>query len=251
MQIQKGPAYKLTIPAAVYIENERAVNMIDIEMSKKTGSFTFSFDRKPVRIDVDPFFDIFRRLSDEEIPPSLSRVFGSKEVLIILSGKGMKKSVNENFKLLAENWASKVGEKIKIINDNDIEKLPSDKDIWLFGWDNRFRPIVENEITRYSSSVNKNIIRIGDKSIDREKNSIVLAVKNPEERSRVIVLLCTDNSKALEGLGRKLPHYGKYSYLAFSGEEPTINLKGQWESDSSPLKKILNRNIKFDHKLPD
>jgi hypothetical protein len=37
------------------------------------------------------------------------------------------------------------------------------------------------------------------------------------------------------GLARKLPHYGKYSYLGFTGEEPTNSAKGQWPSVGSPL----------------
>jgi hypothetical protein len=36
-------------------------------------------------------------------------------------------------------------------------------------------------------------------------------------------------------MGRKLPHYGKYSYLAFEGDEPTNVVKGQWSSSESPL----------------
>jgi aminopeptidase N len=41
---------------------------------------------------------------------------------------------------------------------------------------------------------------------------------------------------ALPGLGRKLPHYGKYSYLGFEGDEPTNDLKGQWAPTDSPLR---------------
>ncbi|MDH5257481.1 MAG: M20/M25/M40 family metallo-hydrolase, partial [Gammaproteobacteria bacterium] len=37
------------------------------------------------------------------------------------------------------------------------------------------------------------------------------------------------------GLGRKLPHYGKYSYLGFEGEAPDNFAKGQWPIINSPL----------------
>jgi hypothetical protein len=39
----------------------------------------------------------------------------------------------------------------------------------------------------------------------------------------------------MPGLARKLPHYGKYGYLGFEGEEPTNVLKGEWPVVSSPL----------------
>jgi hypothetical protein len=45
-----------------------------------------------------------------------------------------------------------------------------------------------------------------------------------------------DRLAALPGLGRKLPHYGKYSYLAFAGDEPANDLKGQWTAADSPLR---------------
>jgi hypothetical protein len=40
---------------------------------------------------------------------------------------------------------------------------------------------------------------------------------------------------AFPGMVRKLPHYGKYSYLAFEGPEPTNVVKGQWDIEGSPL----------------
>ncbi len=250
-QNQKGKPYILEIPAAVYLEGENKVKMINIDMFKKTQTFEYSFKSRPARIDIDPFFDIFRRLSDREIPPSLSKIFGSKEVLIILPEKETDKDIADNYKKLAGKWAVGSKEHFKIVVDDSVENLPADKDIWIIGWDNRFRKIIENEIKSYGSTINKDLFLVGEKSIDRMKNSLILATKNPTDRSRVVVFLSTDNYKALDGLSRKLPHYGKYSYLAFSGEEPVVNLKGQWESDTSPLKKILNKDLKLDHKLPE
>jgi len=49
------------------------------------------------------------------------------------------------------------------------------------------------------------------------------------------------------GLARKLPHYGKYSYLAFAGDEPTNMAKGQWPAVHSPLTAVIPLE---DGKLP-
>jgi hypothetical protein len=37
------------------------------------------------------------------------------------------------------------------------------------------------------------------------------------------------------GLTRKLPHYHKYSYLAFEGDEPVNVDKGRWPVTRSPM----------------
>ena len=41
---------------------------------------------------------------------------------------------------------------------------------------------------------------------------------------------------AMSGMIEKLPHYGKYSYLSFLGDEPTNDIKGTWASNASPLR---------------
>jgi hypothetical protein len=47
--------------------------------------------------------------------------------------------------------------------------------------------------------------------------------------------VAAENPAALSGLGRKLPHYGRYSYLAFTGDEPSNVLKGVWPVIDSPM----------------
>ena len=47
--------------------------------------------------------------------------------------------------------------------------------------------------------------------------------------------LAAADPAALPGLARKLPHYGKYGYLVFTGAAPDNRLKGQWPPGDSPL----------------
>ena len=66
----------------------------------------------------------------------------------------------------------------------------------------------------------------------------VVVVRHPASAERAIGWLTVDPAllAALPGLGRKLPHYGKYSYLGFEGVEPTNKVKGQWAASDSPLR---------------
>jgi hypothetical protein len=63
----------------------------------------------------------------------------------------------------------------------------------------------------------------------------VLTTRHPGNLEKAVGWIFLDPPAALAGLGRKLPHYGKYSYLGFEGEEPTNVIKGQWRSLDSPL----------------
>ena len=52
--------------------------------------------------------------------------------------------------------------------------------------------------------------------------------------------VAADIPRAVPGLGRKLPHYHKYSYLGFKGEEPVNFLKGRWPVLDSPMTIFIN-----------
>ena len=73
-------------------------------------------------------------------------------------------------------------------------------------------------------------------------HSLVLVRRHPRNVGQGDRLAEFDLPAAFDGLARKLPHYGKYSYLAFNGEEPTNIVKGQWSADTSPLVVDLREN---------
>jgi aminopeptidase N len=64
---------------------------------------------------------------------------------------------------------------------------------------------------------------------------VVVMARRPANPDQALGWLAADQPAALPGLGRKLPHYGRYSYLAFSGTAPENVLKGQWPVVDSPL----------------
>jgi aminopeptidase N len=134
--------------------------------------------------------------------------------------------------------------------DNELENLPADNDIWIFGWENKFRGVIAEGVKSYGCLAGEEEFKLGEDRIDPKRNSIVVAVKNPGNRSKVIVFMSADLPGAIDGLGRKLPHYGKYSYLAFTGEEPTNFVKGQWQITKSPLIRLFDHEKELSHKFP-
>ncbi|MEK7722178.1 MAG: M1 family aminopeptidase, partial [Elusimicrobiota bacterium] len=83
-QTQDGPAYALEVPLAVYLEGSRAPRMKTLPMTEKEEVFHYSAPLLPVRLEIDPEFDVFRALSPLETPPTLSRVLGAAKPAIIL-----------------------------------------------------------------------------------------------------------------------------------------------------------------------
>lgn len=231
-QIQSEDVFILDVPIVVSFENKIETNKV--EMIQKEQTFQLTFSENPLLVQVDPQFNIFRKLHYNEIPPSLSKIFGSEEVLILLPSKADPVK-QEYYKKLADIWSADSTQNFKISFDNEISELPSTASIWILGTENIFSDKIKTSMQELNASLTEDSIRFGNTSFDAKSNSLVVTVRHPNNPAAVLVLLSTGNKEAIEGLARKLPHYGKYSYLVFEGNEPTNIGKGEWETINSPL----------------
>ncbi len=251
-QVQAQQAFTLKVPAAIFLEGHKEAVIKNLEFKEKKQNFLLTFDSRPVRIDIDPEFDVFRIMHQDEILPALSRAFGAKSVLILLPARATADFL-QGYRQLAENWARDNSGQIEVKMDHEFSRLPADRAVWLFGNENSHKPVVAQGILKYNGTLDEESFSVRDrekKTLAFGQNSIVVTVKNPQSPAQVIVLLSTDRVEALPGLGRKLPHYGKYSYLAFEGDEPSNHLKGQWQPEESPLGARLTASS-IVHSLPE
>ncbi len=231
-QIQDGNAYDLSVPVVVYTADK--AERKTVEMNAKQQSYTFSFDDKPLRLEVDPRFNLMRRLDYREIPPSLSKMFGAKKALMIFPSKASADEM-AMYEELSSIWKGDRGDDFQIKLDSDVSELPSDRSVWVLGWNNLWQKAVKTGLKSYDANISENVVRIGAASHDAAENSFVIALRHPGNPDLALTWLTIHDAEAVAGLARKLPHYGKYSYLGFSGTEPTNSAKGQWPAVDSPL----------------
>ncbi len=226
-QVQKGEAYHIQIPVAVTMENtERAFQTVLI-MDKKKMKFSISAPSRPLRIDIDPEFDIFRRLDRAETPPAISQVLGAREMLIILPSSASH-SLLLSYREFAKALSNLNADKTKIMLDKEIKKLPSGQAVIILGWENIFLKKMTSLLSKY------------DVLIDKSKDhSVVFSARDPKDIEMALLFIASDAIEALPGLGRKLPHYHKYSYLTFKGKEPENITKGRWPVYDSPMTAYL------------
>jgi len=231
-QAQKEAAFTLNVPVAISFKD--TILLKKISMSGKKEEYSFSFTKQPLFMQIDPQFQLFRKLHYYEIPPALSRIFGSNDILIVLPGMA-EESKLQNYRLLAEKWAADKTRKIEIKLDKEISRLPAHKAVWIFGHENMFKKVIVQGISDYNAEIKDDFLRFGKSTLKKEKHSFVVAVRHPENHNLAAAWLTIEKPQAINGLARKLLHYGKYSYLAFEGDEPTNILKGQWKAVHSPL----------------
>jgi len=92
-----------------------------------------------------------------------------------------------------------------------------------------------------------NQISLQGQKIDKSKQSSIITSMHPANPAEVLVFFQIHEDKAVSGVNRKVPHYGKYSFLAFEGDEPENVVKGNWEVINSPLskKEVLGMNSEY------
>ena len=248
-QVQEGEPFPLSVPVAVTVEGQAEAVCKTVWMPAASGEFSVSVPGQPLRLDVDPQYDLFRRLDRREIPPALSQAFGAGKVILVVPSGGPE-ALRSGYRQLAEEWSKDRPGQMEVRRDDELAALPAAKAVWLLGWENRFRPSLEEGLGPYGARLTAEGAVIGGQSCPAAGHSLVIAVRHPADAAGVLVWVGTDNPAALPGLGRKLPHYGKYSYLGFEGGEPANMLKGQWPAVDSPLSVRLGEKEAAMGKLP-
>ena len=233
-QTQPGPPYTLNIPIAIGRADQTHAYQTTVTMNARRHTLDLQLPFRPLRLDIDPEFDVFRRLDRNETPPALTQAFGTEKILILLPSNAPKHML-AGYRKLARSWQSSQHSAVDIRMDNALETFPPNHSVWLFGWDNRFRPQTIAALSDYDVSFTAANVRIRKKELSRSAHSIVLSARRLDNPNLALTWVATDNVNALPGLGRKLPHYGKYSYLSFEGDEPTNVVKGQWPIVNSPM----------------
>lgn len=237
-QDKKEYLYSLEVP--VYLTTDKGTKKEIVSLDKEFGDQIFQYEGKLLRIDVDPFFDIFRMVDPDEVPPALSKILGSKENIILLPSN-CDENKSAIYREFADKWmSSNSSVSFKVIKDDELSYLPKNETTWIIGSENRFLDKFRNELISYSSeSIKANDI-ISIENLNTK--DIIITVYEPENHNKQLIFININNKKSLDGLTRKLPHYGKYGYLGFEGDEPVNFLKGQWQSNKSPLSKLFDEN---------
>ena len=232
-QEQAEDAYVLHLPVAVTLEGDAKAWQTVAKLDRKKMTLHFQLPSRPLRVDLDPDFDLFRRLDTSETPPAISQVLGSGRVLILLPASAETELLN-GYRGLSK-MLGRSADEVETVLDTDIDELPSDRSLIILGWENRFSGEMKKILAGYDMALSGESIRIAKTKLAAGDHSVVLSGRNPENKDSAVMFIATELKEALPGLGRKLPHYHKYSYLAFEGSEPANVLKDRWPVLDSPM----------------
>ena len=231
-QTQQAEPFALNVP--IHVQTDQGLETFVVHTAVSTHRFELAVKSRPLSLGVDPMFDIFRQLDPRETPPSIGQLFGEPRVLAVLPGPAGAEGGVSRYRELMESWQTEDHE-IEFAFETELESLPPDRAVWILGKDNRFASDLIASTTGVSSGDSGAAIDLAGEHVPLTEHSTVVVFRHPENLEKAIGWITVDPAGALAGMSRKLPHYGKYSYLAFEGDEPTNIVKGQWSANNSPL----------------
>ncbi len=248
-QVQEQNPYRIRVPVHYQLTTSSLWLQEILEFTPGddgviSRQISFEVEGSLAAVRVDPFFDVFRRLDRSETPPTIGDIFGASSQLIILPSLSPRLDA---WRALAESWATD-GD-VRIVLDTELEEIPQDRSVWILG---------EPTMGIANGTLRKAILQKGSKSrkfelaysswklptmkppyveprLDQFDHCGVQVERHPDDENLTIGLVRCYREAAIPGLARKLPHYGKYSYLLFEGDEPTNVAKGEWATGTSPL----------------
>ena len=197
-----------------------------LDLSGGHTSFSLSSEGRPRRLVVDPEVDLFRRLDPAEIPPTVNGIRGSTNLLVV-AARGLPVDILEASKLLLGVMGK---ETIAIHREEDTPpSLLAGHDVLFLGLPegSGYLPMLPGEL-----SVSPGEFTLGGEKYQSRDDSLFVVLPHPSDGDRVAALFLPFSPEAAKRSARKIPHYGKYSYLAFTGGKNRE--KGTWEATSSP-----------------
>jgi hypothetical protein len=230
VQDQPGAPFPMTVPVVVHAERGEP-RELRLELTGRSTGFEVALPAPPMRVAVDPRFDVFRALHPEESPVSLSNLFGAERGLILLPAAA-EDAFADAWRGLAKAW-QQGHPGWTIATDAEIDALPADRAVWLLGWDNRFLTELKAAgaaSARFDIDASQRRVTLDDQ--DHTGTSPVLTTRIA---GQPVAWVAAATPAAVPGLARKLPHYGKYGYLVFTGAAPDNQVKGQWPVGDSRL----------------
>lgn len=230
-QVQGGRRFALDVP--VFVQTAQGVHkhMVKLAPEAARTQVTLELPAPALRVEVDPLFQIYRRLSPLETAPTLSKAFGAAKVLIIIpAGQGA---------LYASMLAAWARDGVQTVEDSELARLPADRAVWVLGTDNRFAATVAAALPAFGAALEQGSLQVGDTRYAPAQRSLVAAVRHPQNPALVLVYASASSEAAASALARKLPHYGKASWLVFAGDAADKQAQGEWASGESPLARNL------------
>jgi plasmid stabilization system protein ParE len=225
---QKPPHYRLDVPLTVSTATTRTTRRLTV-----TGAvtpFAFSLAERPQRLVVDPEFDLFRRLSEEEIPPTVNTLKAAQQPLVVLPDDPVP---------ALEAAADMLVRSLGLQKPRLMRAAALSPDLW------RTRsvlwvgtPPVDGLLDGRPPelAVGFDEFAVAGRRYAGAADTLFAVWPHPRAAAGVVAVFLPLAQTDAALVARKITHYGKYSYLVFTGG--ANQAKGTWPAARSPVVQV-------------
>jgi len=164
----------------VTVEGQAAALWVEVGSCQRDCAIEIPCPGRPLRLDVDPAFDVMRRLDPLEVPPALSTVFGATDPLYVLPAAAPEAELAA-WRELAAGWAAPGRPRMAL--DSELEAMPETA-AWILGWSNRFAAEVAGRLAEQGVALDGDGLRLGGETTPRGDRSVCWSRAAPPTRRR-------------------------------------------------------------------
>lgn len=217
--LQPEPPYSLDIP--IKISTKSGIKSDQIRITRKNSKIDLRLSEPPISIEIDPNFNVFRKLGPNETSPILRDItLNSNSIVFLISS-------NKNLRNIAKKLATRIldnpptyAEETQISNHENPKLIIG----------------TTPEVSRY---LQENGLPTTPKSLLGLGSARVWTTRHLSQKGKLFPLLIIEanDTRALKYLLKPLPHYGRNSYLIFNSA--TVIDSGTWPAKHNPLSATL------------
>jgi hypothetical protein len=222
---QREPRYDLKVP--LRLATGREAVRITVPLRGPDAPFSIVSRSAPVALLLDPEADLFRRLDLSEIPPTVNGIRGAADLAVVLAS-GLPPETAGAARILL---AAMGRERLPLLREEETPPVTlSGRDVLYIGVPagKGYLP----EPLPEELSLSPGTFTLNDTTYSAPGDALFAVLRHPLTPGRVAAVFLPLSPAAATASGRKIPHYGRYSYLAFS--EGNNRGKGTWEPSGSP-----------------
>ena len=224
---QTSPAFSLNVPIVFSFADGSTQRHI-VNFTQQQQRFKFALPHLPTQVAVDPEFDVLRIPDQAELPAVLAALFSDEPKVVVIA-----KEANAELQAAWQQWAQSLkAEDARTVIQDDTQAIPASGTVIMLGGKNATHEYFLTHIQQPNRLTDVSFT-LSDAQYLCAEHSLAVAIRVDD--GRTFILLDALDTKSWQTLLRKLPHYGKYSYVTFHAQTGNNLAKGQWPIQQSPL----------------
>jgi hypothetical protein len=206
--------FAFDLPVYVTLAGEKTARRELLPISQSHTEVSLALPARPLRVDIDPAYDLLRELDPSEQPPALSQLFGSRRGWLVLPAAAPA-PMREAWQAMAKAWQARYPG-LRVIEDTAAAALPADADRLVLGWDNALLPAAQAALQRPGQRLSDGALELDGRRYPGDESAVVLVGSDADGVATGFI--GAPRPADVASLARRLTHYGSYGRLVFAAD---------------------------------